>query len=213
MVKVKKFVFNPFMENTYILFDETKECVIIDPGCYSEQEEKMIEDFIQENELKPVKLLHTHSHLDHVFGSGYLAEKYDLDLWIHKDDENTLKAFELTAGMYGFPFRSTPPDEYHFYDLNNGIGFGNTHLEIRFVPGHAPGHVVFISNDANFVINGDCLFDGSIGRTDLPGGDHETLIKSIHEQLFSLKDEYVVYCGHGDETTIGKEKMTNPFLK
>ena len=213
MVKVKKFVFNPFMENTYILFDETKECVIIDPGCYSEQEEKMIEDFIQENELKPVKLLHTHSHLDHVFGSGYLAEKYDLDLWIHKDDENTLKAFELTAGMYGIPFRSTPPDEYHFYDLNNGIGFGNTHLEIRFVPGHAPGHVVFISNDANFVINGDCLFDGSIGRTDLPGGDHETLIISIHEQLFSLKDEYVVYCGHGDETTIGKEKMTNPFLK
>ena len=213
MVKVKKFVFNPFMENTYILFDETKECVIIDPGCYSEQEEKMIEDFIQENELKPVKLLHTHSHLDHVFGSGYLAEKYDLDLWIHKDDENTLKAFELTAGMYGVPFRSTPPDEYHFYDLNNGIGFGNTHLEIRFVPGHAPGHVVFISNDANFVINGDCLFDGSIGRTDLPGGDHETLIKSIHEQLFSLKDEYVVYCGHGDETTIGKEKMANPFLK
>ena len=213
MVKVKKFVFNPFMENTYILFDETKECVIIDPGCYSEQEEKMIEDFIQENELKPVKLLHTHSHLDHVFGSGYLAEKYDLDLWIHKDDENTLKAFELTAGMYGIPFRSTTPKEYHFYDLNNGIGFGNTHLEIRFVPGHAPGHVVFISNDANFVINGDCLFDGSIGRTDLPGGDHETLIKSIHEQLFSLKDEYVVYCGHGDETTIGKEKMTNPFLK
>ena len=213
MVKVKKFVFNPFMENTYILFDETKECVIIDPGCYSEQEEKMIEDFIQENELKPVKLLHTHSHLDHVFGSGYLAEKYDLDLWIHKDDENTLKAFELTAGMYGIPFRSTPPEEYHFYDLNNGIGFGNTHLEIRFVPGHAPGHVVFISNDANFVINGDCLFDGSIGRTDLPGGDHETLIKSIHEQLFSLKDECVVYCGHGDETTIGKEKMTNPFLK
>ena len=213
MVKVKKFVFNPFMENTYILFDETKECVIIDPGCYSEQEEKMIEDFIQENELKPVKLLHTHSHLDHVFGSGYLAEKYDLDLWIHKDDENTLKAFELTAGMYGIPFRSTPPEEYHFYDLNNGIGFGNTHLEIRFVPGHAPGHVVFISNDANFVINGDCLFDGSIGRTDLPGGDHETLIISIHEQLFSLKDECVVYCGHGNETTIGKEKMTNPFLK
>ena len=213
MVKVKKFVFNPFMENTYILFDETKECVIIDPGCYSEQEEKMIEDFIQENELKPVKLLHTHSHLDHVFGSGYLAEKYDLDLWIHKDDENTLNAFELTAGMYGIPLRSTPPEEYHFYDLNNGIGFGNTHLEIRFVPGHAPGHVVFISNDANFVINGDCLFDGSIGRTDLPGGDHETLIKSIHEQLFSLKDECVVYCGHGDETTIGKEKMTNPFLK
>ena len=213
MVKVKKFVFNPFMENTYILFDETKESVIIDPGCYSEQEEKMIEDFIQENELKPVKLLHTHSHLDHVFGSGYLAEKYDLDLWIHKDDENTLKAFELTAGMYGVPFRSTPPEEYHFYDLNNGIGFGNTHLEIRFVPGHAPGHVVFISNDANFVINGDCLFDGSIGRTDLPGGDHETLIKSIHEQLFSLKDQCVVYCGHGDETTIGKEKMTNPFLK
>jgi len=212
MVAVKKFTFNPFMENTYILFDETRECVIVDPGCYYEEEEKMMIDFITENKLIPVKLLHTHSHLDHVFGSGFIAEKYQLDLWIHDKDQKTLQAFNLSANMYGVPIRINPPEKYHFFDMEKGIGFGDSHLEIRFVPGHAPGHVVFISKDSNFVINGDCLFDGSIGRTDLPGGDHATLIRCIKEQLFTLNDDYLVYCGHGEETTIGKEKSTNPFL-
>ena len=114
--------------------------------------------------------------------------------------------------MYGIPFRKAPPEKYHLFDLNKGVSFGKSHLEIRFVPGHAPGHVVFISKDSNFVINGDCLFDGSIGRTDLPGGHHQTLIDSIKQQLFTLNDDCLVYCGHGGETTIGKEKSTNPFL-
>jgi len=212
MINVKKFTFNPFSENTYVLYDETKECVIVDPGCYYEAEEKMICDFINENSLIPVKLLHTHSHLDHVFGSGFVAEKYQLDLWIHSEDKQTLQAFSLSAGMYGIPIRKAPPEKYNLFDLNEGVSFGESNLKIRFVPGHAPGHVVFISKESNFVINGDCLFDGSIGRTDLPGGDHATLIRCIKEQLFTLNDDCLVYCGHGEETTIGKEKRTNPFL-
>ena len=212
MINVKKFTFNPFSENTYVLYDETKECVIVDPGCYYEEEEKMICDFINDNGLSPVKLLHTHSHLDHVFGSGLISEKYKLDLWIHDKDQQTLQAFNLSAGMYGIPIKKSPPETFNFFDLKEGIEFGKSHLEIRLVPGHSPGHVVFISKESNFVINGDCLFDGSIGRTDLPGGHHQTLIDSIREQLFTLNDDCLVYCGHGAETTIGKEKSTNPFL-
>ena len=212
MPEVKKFTFNPFMENTYVIYDSSKECVVVDPGCYYEEEENILVDFINEKGLNPVKLLHTHSHLDHVFGAGYVAEKYSLDLWIHSDDEQTLNAFNLSANMYGIPVRKSPPEKYNFFDLEKGIDFGHSHLDIRFVPGHAPGHVVFISEDSNFVINGDCLFDGSIGRTDLPGGDHDTLIKCIKEELLSLSDDCLVYCGHGGETSIGKEKRTNPFL-
>ena len=212
MVTVKKFTFNPFMENTFIVYDQTRECVIIDPGCYYEEEEKMLDGFINENNLLPVKLLHTHSHLDHVFGSGFVAEKYQLDLGIHPQDEQTLQAFNLSAEMYGIPIRKSPPEKFNFFNINDGVKFGDSCLDIRFVPGHSPGHVVFISEESNFVINGDCLFDGSIGRTDLPGGHHQTLIESIKQQLFTLNDDCLVYCGHGEETTIGKEKRTNPFL-
>ena len=213
MLKVKKFTFNPFSENTYIVYDDSNECVIIDPGCFTSDEENILDNYITENQLKPVMLWHTHSHLDHVFGSSFVSKKYGIDLWIHKEDLQTLSSFEAVCNMYGLPVDNIPPSANHFFDLEKGISFGNSKLEIRFVPGHAPGHVVFISKDSNFIINGDCLFDGSIGRTDLPGGNHQLLLDSIKKELFSLNDGFIVYCGHGPETSIGKEKSSNPFLK
>jgi len=200
------------MENTYVLYDSSKECVIIDPGCFSNEEEQILSNFISENKLNPVMLWHTHSHLDHMFGSSYVINTYNIELWIHNEDFQTLMAFNRACDMYGIPVKNNPPKDCKFFGLQNGISFGNSTIEIRFVPGHAPGHVVFISNESNFVVNGDCLFDGSIGRTDLPGGNHQQLLESIRRELFSLDENMVVYCGHGSETTIGKEKHSNPFL-
>lgn len=209
---VKKFTFNPFQENTYVLYDESKECVIVDAGCYFPEELETIKDWILENNLKPVKLISTHSHLDHVFGNKAIIDLYKIPLGIHPDDETTLDALERTAQLYSIPnvFKSPEPSFY----FNNGevLSFGNTELEVRFVPGHAPGHVVFVNHKEGIVINGDCLFAGSIGRTDLPGGNHDLLITKIKEELFTLPDDYIVYTGHGPETTIGIEKSTNPFF-
>ena len=212
MIYIQKFTFNPFMENTYVLYDSSKECVIIDPGCFTNEEEQILSNFISENKLNPVMLWHTHSHLDHMFGSSYVMNTYNIELWIHNEDFQTLMAFNRACDMYGIPVKNNPPNESKFFDLQNGITFGNSTIEVRFVPGHAPGHVVFISNESNFVVNGDCLFDGSIGRTDLPGGNHQQLLESIRKELFTLDENMVVYCGHGSETTIGKEKQSNPFF-
>ena len=212
MIYVQKFTFNPFMENTYVLYDSSKECVIIDPGCFTNEEEQILSNFISENKLNPVMLWHTHSHLDHMFGSSYVMNTYNIELWIHNEDFQTLMAFNRACDMYGIPVKNNSPKECKFFDIQNGITFGNSTIEMRFVPGHAPGHVVFISNESNFVVNGDCLFDGSIGRTDLPGGNYHQLKESIRKELFSLNENMAVYCGHGPETTIGKEKQSNPFL-
>ena len=213
MIKVKKFTFNPFQENTYILFDETKECVIIDPGCYEPHEQAELSDFIEENALTVSKLLSTHSHIDHVLGNKFVMEKYDVDLFIHSKDLETLTSVETYATSYGFMNYDRCKVPSNFLKEGESLTWGNSSLEIRFVPGHAPGHIVFVANEEKFVINGDCLFQGSIGRTDLPGGDHQTLLDSIKRELFSLPQDFVVYCGHGPETTIGHEKLHNPFLQ
>jgi len=213
MITVKKFTFNPFQENTYLLFDETKECVIIDPGCYESHEEEELIRFIESNELKVVKLLSTHSHIDHVLGNKFVMEKYGVDLHIHSKDLETLMAVETYAATYGFMNYQPCVAPHNFLEEGKYVLFGNSSLEIKFVPGHAPGHIVFVAQDEKFVINGDCLFQGSIGRTDLPGGDHQILLDSIKRELFALPDNFVVYCGHGPETTIGHEKQHNPFLK
>lgn len=211
-MQVKKFTFNPFQENTYVLFDESKECVIVDAGCYHPQEFEDLKSFISANNLKVVKLISTHSHLDHVFGNKVVLDFYKVPLGIHPEDEITLDALERTAAMYGVPnvFKSPEPDFY--FNHGDKVTFGTTELEVRFVPGHAPGHVVFVHHPTKVVINGDCLFQGSIGRTDLPGGNHELLLSKIREQLFTLPEDFVVYSGHGSETTIGVEKTTNPFF-
>lgn len=213
MITVKKFTFNPFQENTYLLFDETKECVIIDPGCYEPHEQEELVGFIEANELKVVKLLSTHSHIDHVLGNKFVMEKYGVDLYIHSKDLETLTAVETYAATYGFMNYQPCVSPNNFLEEGEKVSFGSSQLEIKFVPGHAPGHIVFVAKDEKFVINGDCLFHGSIGRTDLPGGDHQTLLDSIKRELFALPNDFVVYCGHGPETTIGHEKQHNPFLK
>ncbi|MEP3387789.1 MAG: MBL fold metallo-hydrolase [Reichenbachiella sp.] len=210
MIQIQNFVFNPFMENTYVLYDETKEAIIIDPGCYEQAEKDELIDFIETNELKVVKLINTHCHIDHVFGNAFVKKKYGVTLTIHKEDEATLKSVEVYAPAYGFQnFENTEAEE--FFDEGDQIKFGNSTLDIFFTPGHAPGHVVLVNQEQNICIGGDVLFDGSIGRTDLPGGDFDTLIKSIHEKVFALEDETVVYPGHGGTTTVGKEKVSNPF--
>lgn len=210
MIQVKSFVFSPFMENTYVVFDESKEALIIDPGCYEKHEKDELADFIAAEGLHIVKLLNTHCHIDHVFGNQFVKDKYNVELYIHPDDEETLRSVKAYAPSYGFQHYEESEANV-FITEEDVIEFGNSKFEIIFVPGHAPGHVAFINKDQNICMGGDVLFDGSIGRTDLPGGDFETLIKSIHEKVFPLSDDMIIYSGHGGTTTVGKEKVSNPF--
>jgi len=211
MITIQGFTFNLFEENTYILYDETKECVIIDPGCSNKSEQDDLLQFIKDEGLKPVRLLNTHCHIDHVFGNSYVAKKYNLGLEIHKEDLQTLHSLPHVSILYGLNAEeSVEPASF----LNEGdkIVFGNSSLDILFTPGHSPGSICFVSHADKLIIGGDVLFYGSIGRTDLPGGDHETLLNSIRTKLFVLDDDYAVFSGHGQETTIGFEKKNNPFL-
>jgi len=211
MVTVHSFVFNPFQENTYILFDETKECAIIDPGCYDDNERAELVSFIENQKLKPVKLLNTHCHIDHVFGNKFISEKYKLGLEINKNDLPVLKSLMQVAKMYSLNAEeSTEPS--NFIREGDTVKFGNSSFDILFTPGHSPGSICFVNKDQKFIIGGDVLFYGSIGRTDLPGGNHATLINSIKTKLFALADDYVVHSGHGPSTNIGFERKNNPFL-
>lgn len=211
MITIKDFTFNPFQENTYVLYDETKECVIFDPGCYMSGEKRLLSDFIKKNDLKPVLLINTHCHLDHVFGNAYIKEKFNIPLAIHEGELPSLHSFERVAAMYNVPVEPTPnPDR--FIEEGEEIVFGNSSLKAILTPGHSPASLSFYSESQRFVIAGDVLFYRSIGRTDLPGGDYKTLITSIVEKLFPLGDDVVVYSGHGQSTTIGYERRHNPFL-
>jgi glyoxylase-like metal-dependent hydrolase (beta-lactamase superfamily II) len=195
----------------YILFDETKECVIIDPGCYDDRERAVLSKYIGDEGLKPVKLLNTHCHLDHVFGNGFVAKKYDLQLEINKHDQRILDAFKMTCDLYGMNCDPSPQPSVYLEE-GDVITFGNSKLEIVFTPGHSPGSITFYNREQKFMIAGDVLFYGSIGRTDLPGGSFEVLISSIKDKLFPMGDDFKVYSGHGQPTTIGFEKKNNPFL-
>ena len=213
MLNVKKFTFNPFSENTYVVTDEFKNAVIIDPGCYYKAEQNELDSYVLKNNLKLKSILHTHSHLDHMFGTAYLANKYNLDLWICKEDLVTYQSYEKVCEVYGVPITFSPNPTPKFFDLKQLIQIDGIKFEILYVPGHSPGHVAFYNKENNFLINGDCLFENSIGRTDLPGGNHQQLIDSIKNEIFILPDETLVYCGHGNETTIKAEKSFNPFLR
>ena len=210
MIKIQSFTFNPFMENTYVLYDETKEAIVIDPGCYESQEHEVLKRFITDQSLKVTLLLNTHGHVDHVLGNSFVKKEYDVPFLIHEADRETLRSVEVYAPGYGFPsYEPCTPD--HFINETKEIRFGNSTLKVMFLPGHAPGHVAFYNETEKICIGGDVLFKGSIGRTDLPGGDFDTLIHSIQTKLFKLDDDMVVYPGHGPETTLGEEKRTNPF--
>lgn len=209
MITIQKFTFNAFQENTYVLSDEKGVCVIIDPGCYDRNEERILTSYIESNELKPVALLNTHAHIDHILGNQFVCSQYSIDHYLHEKDLPTLKAVESYAHAYGFTGYKPSPEPSHFLHHGEELIFGSIRLKVLFTPGHCPGHVVFFQPEERFVINGDVLFQGSFGRVDLPGGDMETLKESIFNTMFNLPDDTVVYCGHGPETTIGTEKRFN----
>jgi glyoxylase-like metal-dependent hydrolase (beta-lactamase superfamily II) len=211
MLSIKKFTFNPFQENTYILYDETKECVIIDPGCYDANEKKMLSSFIEENALKPIFLLNTHCHIDHVLGNRYVFEQYQLKPRIHAKEAMLLDAAQGYGKMYGILMEGSPEPIIDLEE-HDEIKFGITTLKILFTPGHSPGSVCFYSADDATIIAGDVLFKQSIGRTDLPGGSMEQLMDSIHTRLLVLDDNTEVHPGHGEKTTIGYERNNNPFI-
>ena len=211
MISIHFFTFNPIGENTYVLFDETGACVIIDPGCYDDRERAELADFIKTKKLNPVKLLNTHCHLDHVFGNDFVAKKYNLKLEAHKNEIPVLDALLRSASMYGLNAEASPAITV-FLEEGNTIKFGNSTLEIAFTPGHSPGSLTFYNREQQFMISGDVLFYGSVGRSDLPGGSHAILIESIRKKLLPLGDGYKVYSGHGPVTTIGFERLNNPFL-
>lgn len=212
MINIKSFTFNPFSENTYVLHDESGEAVIIDPGCYYKDEFQELYNYVENSNLKPVKIINTHAHIDHVLGVAGLKRKYNIPFSLHKIDEPLLKAVKTYASNYGFA-QFDEPEIDSYLDEGDIITFGNSSLKVIFVPGHAPGHIAFVNDEQHFVIAGDVLFRQSIGRTDLPGGDMKTLLNSIRTKLFTLDDDYTVYAGHMQPTTIGFEKKNNPFLK
>lgn len=211
MINIKYFTFNPFQENTYILYDESKECAIIDPGCYDKSEQIELVNFIEKKCLIPVKLLQTHCHIDHVLGSKFIAEKYLLKMEINDKEIPVLNVAEQSGMLWGVRC-DTPPKPDIFLNEGDVIRFGISELEILFTPGHSPGSLVFYNKNQKIAVAGDVLFYQSIGRTDLPGGDHGTLLSSIKNKLFPLGDEFKIFPGHGPETTIGFEKENNPFL-
>ena len=211
MLKVEKFVVNPVQENSFVLYDETKECAIIDAGFYYGEEEDEVDYFFEKNELKPVKLINTHCHFDHMMGVEYLRNKYSLKFEAHKDDDYWVERAVNQGRMFNIKMNPVSPID-NFISENDLVQFGETTLKIIHIPGHSPGHIVFYSEKDKMLFAGDVLFYGSIGRTDLPGGDYNTLIQSIKSKLFDLPEDTVVYCGHGPETTIGFEKNNNPFL-
>lgn len=213
MARVVSFTFSPFQENTYLIIDDNKECIIIDPGCFDAGEKKQLTSYIEENKLTPVRLINTHCHLDHVFGNYFVANKYNLDLEIHKGELVVLQSVPQICRMYGLPYPEPSPKPSRFIEVGEIISFGDTKLKTLYTPGHSPASISFYCEKDNFVIAGDVLFYESIGRTDLPGGDLATLLNSVRTQLFTLPDDTKVYSGHGIATTVGHEKLFNPFLQ
>lgn len=211
MTKIKVFVFNPFQENTFLLYDESNECIIIDAGCNEEHEFKQIDSFITENNLTLKLIINTHCHIDHIMGNAYLVDKYNVPSIAHKEDMPLLERSNDMALAFGFNIQE-PPIPGQFVNDGDEIKFGNTTLLVKHVPGHSPGSIALYNKDEQFVIVGDVLFKGGIGRTDLPGGDYDTLIASINDKLFTLNGDVVVYSGHGESTTIDHEKSTNPYF-
>lgn len=212
MIQIKTFTFNPYQENTYLLYDEKGNCAIIDPGMYGPEEEAMLSSFIEENQLNPVLLLNTHCHIDHVLGNKYIHETYNLFPQFHEGELPILIEVQNYAPQMGMRYNVSPIGEV-FLPSSGEIKLGDHSLELIFAPGHSPAHLCFYSAKQGFLIGGDVLFKGSVGRTDLPGGNHQQLMDSIRTNLYTLPDETIVYPGHGPTTQIGFEKKNNPFVK
>lgn len=212
-MKVKVFEFNPVSENTFVVYDETNECIIIDPGCYFPEERNALTNFISENRLIVKRLINTHLHFDHVFGCNFVCNQYNVVLEANKEDQFLLDGFEAQLRMFGFPDIPDTPHIGKFLDEGDMIEFGNQKFVIFHVPGHSPGSLVFYNAGEQCLFAGDVLFNGSIGRTDLARGNYQQLITGIKEKLLILPSDTLVYPGHGPTTTIENEKRNNPFLK
>lgn len=212
MLTVKRFTCNPLEENTYIVYNEESHCFIIDPGCYFGNERRELHNFIAEYKLVPKYLLNTHCHVDHVFGNKFVYDTYKINLHIHPNEKQVLEYAPVIAKQWNLPFENYS-NGLNFLKEEDYIHIGNDSMKILFTPGHSPGHVCFYCEEQRFVIGGDVLFRMSIGRTDLPGGDHATLLQSITNKLFVMPDDVVVHPGHGEATTVGFEKKNNPFCR
>ena len=213
-MNIKIFEFNPIAVNTYVLYDETGECVIIDAACFFPNEQQELLKFINEKKLVVKHLLNTHLHFDHVFGVNFIEAQFDVKMKAHKADKFLLADMEQQMVMFGFPANGDYiPTLTNYIDENDIIEFGNQKLTIMHVPGHSPGSLVFYNKQEGVVVSGDVLFNGSIGRTDLPQGDHNSLIDGIKRKILTLPDNTVVYPGHGPATSVEGEKRINPFLQ
>lgn len=212
MITIKTLVYNPYQENTYILSDENGACAIIDPGMYGKEEEDTLVAFLNSNGFTPKLLLNTHCHVDHVLGNRFVFEQYGLIPQFHEGELTLLMEVQNYAPQMGFRYEVSPvPDT--FLMPGDVISLGEHQLTCLFAPGHSPGHLCFYSEAQGFLIGGDVLFKGSIGRTDLPGGDHQQLLNSIRETIYTLPGETIVYPGHGAATTIAEEKLSNAFIR
>jgi glyoxylase-like metal-dependent hydrolase (beta-lactamase superfamily II) len=212
MLTVKCLTFNPIQENTYVLYNEKDACCLIDPGCYFGNERSELSGFISELGSSPKYLLNTHCHLDHVFGNKFVHDEWDLPLHLHEKEVPVLENAPQAGLLWNMPFENYR-GPLLFLAEGDKVLLEKDELTVLFVPGHSPGSICFYCEAQGFVIAGDTLFRGSVGRTDLPGGDHDTLIRRIREVLLTLPDEVTVYPGHGEPTTIGYEKKNNPFLR
>lgn len=212
MIYIETITFNPYQENTYILHDDNKNCIIVDPGMHDHYEEQQLKSFIEQNNLKPQALLNTHCHIDHVLGNRFVYQEWGLMPQFHEGEIPVLIAVENYAPQMGIRYETSPiPEEF----LTDGqeIWLGDVKLKAILAPGHSPAHLCFYCAEQDFIIGGDVLFRNSIGRTDLPGGDHDTLLLSIQKRIYTLPEGTIVYPGHGPSTTIGFEKQTNPFIR
>ncbi len=211
MINIKYFTFNLFATNTFILWDETGECIIIDPGCSNHIEEEELFSFIRSNSLIPKAQIITHYHVDHILGIKYVKDKFGIGATAHPDG----KVFWENSRSQGFDYGLYATDiiapEYYIRE-NEKVVFGNSELSVLYVPGHADGSICLVNAPQRFIIAGDVLFYGSVGRTDLPTGNFNLLKRSILEKLFILDDDYTVYPGHGQTTSIGIERMHNPYI-
>jgi hydroxyacylglutathione hydrolase len=212
MINIETFIFNPFRENTYLLYDHTGECIIVDAGCELQEEREELEGFIQEHGFRPVKLVNTHCHVDHILGLAYLAGKYHLPFFMHAAEKGLLSYSMQQADFFGLTME-VPPEPRGYLEEGKPVKFGESELEVIHIPGHSPGGILLHCPGQKFLISGDVLFLGSIGRTDLPGGDYESLVGGIRGKLLNLDPGTRVYPGHGPATTIGDEIENNPFLK
>jgi len=202
---------NPLGENSFVLSDETGQCIFIDPGFYYEEEHEEVKRYISDHQLKPVKIINTHCHFDHIMGVEFARKTYNIPFYAHPEDAFWIERAESQGEMFSIKMSAVQAAD-QFLNEGDVVKFGNTSMEVIHVPGHSPGHVVFYCKKQDFLMAGDVLFYGSIGRTDLPGGDYNTLISKIKQKLFKLPDNTKVYSGHGPETTLGFEKKSNPFL-